>query len=59
MGMYCLFRPIGRAVDKGVFDDNFCKFCVKIYVVTPHLNRLDKTVQMRGHKTYGLTRQFI
>ena len=30
-------------------QDNFCYFCIKIYVVTPHLNRLDETVQMRGH----------
>ena len=24
----------------------------KPYVVTPHLNRLDKTVQMRGHNIW-------
>ena len=28
--------------------DNFCKFCIKPYDVTPHLNRLVETVQMRG-----------
>ena len=27
--------------------DNFSKFCIKIYIVTHHLNRLVKTVQMR------------
>ena len=27
----------------------FSYFSPKPYVVTPHLNRLDKTVQMRGH----------
>ena len=32
-----------------IIRDNFCKFCIKTYVVTPHLNRLDETVQMRGH----------
>ena len=29
--------------------DNFFYFSSKPYVVTPHLNRLVKTVQMRGH----------
>ena len=32
-----------------VFDDNFSYFSSKPYVVTPHLNRLMETVQMRGH----------
>ena len=32
-----------------IIRDNFCTFCIKTYVVTPHLNRLDETVQMRGH----------
>ena len=27
--------------------DNFYSFCIKTYVVTPHLNRLDETVQMK------------
>ena len=30
----------------------FCEYCIKTYVVTPHLNRLDKTVQMRGHNIW-------
>ena len=42
-----------RAVDKReylvIIRDNFCYFFLKTYVVTPHLNRLDETVQMRGH----------
>ena len=29
--------------------DNFSYFSSKTYVVTPHLNRLVETVQMRGH----------
>ena len=45
-----------RAVDKleylVIIRDNFCSFCIKSYVVTPHLNRLDETVQMRGHKVW-------
>ena len=32
-----------------VIRDNFCKFCIKTYVVTPHLNCLKETVQIRGH----------
>ena len=29
--------------------DNFSYFSLKPYVVTPHLNCLTETVQMRGH----------
>ena len=32
-----------------IIGDNFSYFSLKPYVVTPHLNRLDETVQMRGH----------
>ena len=35
--------------EEGVFDDNFSYFSSKPYVVTPHLNRLIESVQMRGH----------
>ena len=28
------------------------QFCTKTYDVTPHLNRLDETVQMRGHNIW-------
>ena len=42
-----------RAPDKReywvIIWGNFLYFCIKTYVVTPHLNRLDETVQMRGH----------
>ena len=44
-----------RALDKReevylvIIRDNFCLFCIKPYVVNPHLNCLDKTVQMRCH----------
>ena len=47
---------------RGVFDDNFSYFSLKLYAVTPHLscldpmlpltshlNRLIALVQMRGH----------
>ena len=43
-----------RALDKReylvIIRDNFCLFCTKFYVVTPHLNRLYETVQIRGHR---------
>ena len=32
-----------------IIRDNFCLFCIKIYVITPHLNCLAKMVQMRDH----------
>ena len=35
-----------------IIRDNFCYFCIKTYVVTPHLKRLDETVQMRGHNIW-------
>ena len=39
-----------RALDKmGVFVDNFSYFSSNPYVVTPNLNRLDETAQMKGH----------
>ena len=37
------FLSVG-ALDKReylvIIGDNFCQFCIKTYVVTPHLNRL-------------------
>ena len=45
-----------RALDKReylvIIRDNFCIFCFEPYVVTPHLNCLDETVQMRGHNIW-------
>ena len=41
-----------KALDKRIFDDNFLYLSLKPYVVTPHLNRLVETVQMRGHNVY-------
>ena len=44
-----------RALDKReylvIMRDNFW-YCIKTYVVTPHLNRLNQTVQMRGHNIW-------
>ena len=42
-----------------IIKDNFFYFSSKPYVVTPHLNRLIETVQMRGHNVcfyVGLTK---
>ena len=45
-----------RALDKReylvIIRDNFYLFCFEPYVVTPQLNRLDETVQMRGHNIW-------
>ena len=38
--------------EEGVFDDNLSSNSSKPFVVTPHLNRLDETVQMRGHNMW-------
>ena len=32
-----------------IIRDNFYQFYIKQYIVTPHLNRLVETIQMRGH----------
>ena len=52
----CTKAKDDRALDKReylvIIRDNFCLFCFESYVVTPHLNRLDETVQMRGHNIW-------
>ena len=35
-----------------IIKDNFCQFCVRTNVVTPHLNLLNETVHMRGHNIW-------
>ena len=35
-----------------IIEDNLSYFSLKPYVVTPHLNRLIETIQMRGHNIY-------
>ena len=49
---YLKYMYLLRAVDKEylylvIIRNTFCQFCIKTYVVTPHLNRLAETVQMR------------
>ena len=45
-----------RAPDKReywmIIRDNFSYFSSKPYVVTRHLNRLNETIQMRGHNIW-------
>ena len=51
-----LFFSMCRALDKRkvlmIIRDNFNQFCIKSYNVTPNLNRLVETVQMRGHNIW-------
>ena len=47
-----LFGALDKREYMMIIRDNFCKLCIKTYVVTPHLNRLVKTVQMRGHNIW-------
>ena len=35
-----------------IIENNFPYISLKPYVVTPHLNRLDETVQIRGHSMF-------
>ena len=55
--MYNIYvTEIGQSSrSEGVFDGNLGKLLLnlyKTYVVTPHLNRLVETVQMRGHNIW-------
>ena len=44
-----IYRALDKRENLGIIQDNFCYFRIKTYVVTPHLNHLNKMVQMRGH----------
>ena len=46
------FRALEKRENKVIIRDNFLLILHKMYVVTPHLNRLDETLQMRV-TTYG------
>ena len=35
-----------------IIRDIFCSFCMKTYLLTPHLISLNQTVQMRGHNVW-------
>ena len=43
-----LYRALDKREYLVISRDNFCKFCIKTLVVTPHFNRLIKMVQMRS-----------
>ena len=44
-----VFRALDKREYLVIIRDDFCSLSIKTYVVTPHLNRLVGTVQMRGH----------
>ena len=51
----CIFSEVSMCQSfrsEGALDDNFSYFSSKPYVVTPHLNILFQTVQMRGHNIW-------
>ena len=48
MGEKKVFRALDKMENLMINRNNFCLFCMKPYVVTPHLNRLNETVQMNG-----------
>ena len=37
-----------------IIKDDFCQFCIKTYIVTPHPNRLNEMVLIRGHNIWFL-----
>ena len=51
-----IIEALYRALDKSeywvIIGDNLCLFCLKTYVVTPHLNHLNEMVQMRGQNIW-------
>ena len=49
---YKYFRPLDKREYLVIIRDNFYLFCIKTYVVTPHLNCLNETVQMKGHNIW-------
>ena len=53
---YHLSIMLVRALDKKghlmIIEDNFSYFSLKPYAVTPHVNSLYETVQMRGHNMF-------
>ena len=45
-------RPLDKRDYSVIIRDIICKFCIKTYVVTPHLNRFAETVQMGDHNLW-------
>ena len=52
LGYTLQFRALDMKEYLVIIRGNFCQFCTKAYVVTPQLNHLNKTVQMRGHNIW-------
>ena len=46
------FRALDIRENLMIIKDNFGKFCIKTYVVIPHLNCLIEAVQMRGYNIW-------
>ena len=54
-------RDLDKRGYRGYFKDNFAFYLMKPYVVTPYLNSLHNTVQMKGHNIHfyaELTKKF-
>ena len=51
-------KPVQKLKRGGVFDDNFSYFSLEPYVVTPHLNCLVQTVQVRGNNICYYTENY-
>ena len=47
-----IFRAVVKRGYLMIINDNFSYFSLKPYVMTPHLNPLKETVQMRGHNIH-------
>ena len=47
-----LYRALDKSEYLVIIRDNFCNLCIKPYVVTTHLNRLNEMVQMRGNNIW-------
>ena len=48
------FTALDKRAYLVIIRDTFCYFCIKPYVVTPHLNHLDGTIQIRGRNIWFL-----
>ena len=47
--LYLIITALDKREYLVIKRDNFCYFCIKTNVVTPHLNHLNEMVQMRSN----------
>ena len=52
MSVLFAYRALVKREYLVIIRDNFCSFFIETYVVTPQMNRLDKTVQMSSHNIW-------